>query len=214
MQGRFFSGMVRVVSVGALLALAACATNKKKPANFPTLGEMPQSADGVTSEQNIRLRSGDSIQVRLGGVPTEEIDQVTGTYTVDTQGFVNMPQIGRIRASGATQEGLQLAIERAYLASGVYTAPTITVSVPIDARFVNVGGEVRLPQRVQYTPDLTVLSSITAAGGFTEYASQSKVRLYRGMQVSIVDMKRIRNDPSLDIPLQPGDTIEVMRSFF
>jgi len=67
---------------------------------------------------------------------------------------------------------------------------------------------------VAYTPDLTVLAAITAAGGFTEYASQSRVRLYRGMEVVKVDMRKIRKDPGNDIPLQPGDTIEVMRSFF
>jgi polysaccharide export outer membrane protein len=197
---------------GSVLLLCACASSKGP--KFQTLGELTETSDGIGAGQNIRLRSGDSIDVRLGGVPREEIDQVTGTYTVDTQGFVNMPQIGRIRASGATQEQLQATIEAGYRKSGIYTRPTITVGVPIAARFVNIGGEVRLPQRVPYTPDLTVLSSITAAGGFTEYASQSKVRLYRGTEVSIVNMKRIRNNPALDIPLEPGDTVEVMRSFF
>jgi polysaccharide export outer membrane protein len=200
----------------ALLVLAGCATQKKKISDAPTVPTLADEGSGSASmfDQDIRLRSGDQMEIRLGGVPVEEINQVTGTYTIDTEGYVNMPQIGRIRASGLTQEQLQSAIQTAYQKSGVYSNPTITVTVPLTARFVNVGGEVRQPQRIAYTPDLTVLSAITAAGGFTEYASQNRVRLYRGTEVIVVDMHKIRKDPGQDIPLQPGDTIEVMRSFF
>ncbi|MDD5200564.1 MAG: polysaccharide export protein [Terrimicrobiaceae bacterium] len=194
------------------ILLTGCASTKSD-STVPTLAEMAEDTDNVLN-QNIRLRSGDTIEVRLGGVPREEIEQVTGTYTVDTEGFVNIPQLGRIEASGLTQEALQSSIESTYRAKGVYTNPTVTVSVPLSARFVNVGGEVRLPQRVPYTPDLTVLAAVTAAGGFTEYASQSRVKLYRNMEGITVDMRKIRKDPGNDIPLQPGDTIEVMRSYF
>ncbi len=65
----------------------------------------------------------------------------------------------------------------------------------MQTRFVNVGGEVKLPQRVQYTGDLTVLSAISAAGGFTEYASQSRVRLLRGSKVINVDIRKVRKHP-------------------
>lgn len=198
-----------------IFAITGCGVfqSKKKPASVVTLAEMAGS-DGQTLDQNIRLRSGDSIDLRLGGVPIEEIQQVTGTYTVDTAGFVNVPSVGRVKASGLTQEAFQTEVENRYRAKGYYSNPTVTVSVPLMARFVNVGGEVKLPQRVAYTPDLTILSAITAAGGFTEYASQSRVRLYRGMDAIPVNMRRIRKNPGYDIPLQPGDTIEVMRSFF
>jgi polysaccharide export outer membrane protein len=166
------------------------------------------------SAGSLRLRNGDTMDIRLGGVPREEIEQVTGTYVVDTQGCVNMPNLGRIKAVGLTQEQLQVAIENGYRAGGLYTNPTITVSVPMAVRFVNVGGEVRLPQRVPYTPDLTVVSALSAAGGLTEYASQSRIRLVRGGTVVKIDLRKVRKDPSLDVPLEPGDSIEVMRSFF
>jgi len=168
----------------------------------------------VEADTSVRLRSGDTIEIRLGGVPFEEITQVTGTYTVDTRGYVNMPHIARIQASGLTQDELQDSIERTYRDRKIYTSPTITITVPMQARFVNVGGEVRTPQRVPYTPDLTVLSAISAAGGFTEFASQGNVRLLRGDSVTVVDIRRVRKDPSLDTRLQPGDSIEVLRSLF
>jgi len=196
----------------ALMALTAC-SSQKSDVEIPSFAQLEGNTDDSES-QGAHLRAGDSIDIRLGGVPREEIEQVTGVYTVDTEGYVNVPQIGRIKASDLTQEELQSAIQDAYVQQGVYSNPTITVSVPQSARFVNVGGEVRLPQRVPYTPDLTVLSAVTAAGGLTEYASQSRVKLYRNMQTVTIDMRKIRKDPSNDVPLQPGDTIEVMRSFF
>lgn len=164
--------------------------------------------------QGALLRSGDQIEIRLGGVPPEEIGQISGQYQIDGEGFVNMPHIGKIRAEGVTQSALQQQIENSYRSNQIYTNPTVTVSVASAARFVNVGGDVRSPRRVEYTPDLTILSAINACGGFTEYADQKKVRLLRDGSVSIHNIKEVRTDPTKDIKLKPGDSIEVPQSFW
>jgi polysaccharide export outer membrane protein len=164
--------------------------------------------------QDAVLRAGDQIEIRLGGVPAEEISQVSGQYQVDGQGFLNMPHIGKIRAAGVTQAELQSAIESSYKSQQIYTNPTITVNIPNAARFVNVMGDVKAPQRVPYTPDLTIMSAITACGGFTEYADPKKVRLSRDGQATIVNINDVRKDPSKDIRLKPGDNIEVPQSFW
>ena len=170
---------------------------------------------GVTaSAQDAVLRSGDQIEIRLGGVPPEEISAVTGVYTIDGDGFINMPHIGKVRAAGATQSQLQGAIESTYKSQQIYTNPSITLAVPNAARFVDVGGDVRSPQRVPFTADLTVLGAITASGGFTEYADQRKVSLLRDGQVIMIDVKDVRKDPSKDIKLKPGDKIQVPQSFW
>ena len=152
--------------------------------------------------------------VRLGGVPSAEIEQVSGTYQVDGQGFVNMPHIGKIRAEGVTQSGLQNAIEASYRNQQIYSTPTITVNVPTEARFVNVGGDVKTPRRVEFTPDLTILGAINASGGFTEYADQTKVRLMRDGKSMTINIREVRRDPSKDMRLKPGDIIEVPQSFW
>jgi len=164
--------------------------------------------------QDAVLRSGDQIMIRLGGVPPEEITQVTGTYTVDGNGFINLPHIGKVRAAGATQSQIQSAIESAYKSQQIYTNPSITLDVPNAARFVDVGGDVKSPQRVAFTADLTLLGAITASGGFNEYADQGKVRLLSDGKVTVVNVKEVRRDPSKDPRLKPGDKIEVPRSFW
>ena len=116
--------------------------------------------------------------------PLEEIEQVSGEYQVDGQGFLNLPQLERIRAASLAQAELQSAIETAYRSQQIYTNPTITINVPIEARFVNVGGNVKTPRRVEFTADLTVLGAINAAGGFTEFTDRAKVRLLRDGCVS------------------------------
>lgn len=164
--------------------------------------------------QDAVLRPGDQIEIRLGGVPAEEVSQVTGLYTVDGDGFINMPHIGKVRAAGATQSQLQGAIESNYKTQQIYTNPSITLAVPNSARFVDVGGDVRSPQRVPFTADLTVLGAITASGGFTEYADQSKVSLMRDGQVIMINVKEVRKDPTKDIKLKPGDKLQVAQSFW
>ena len=160
------------------------------------------------------LRNGEQIDIRLGGVPQEEISQISGQHQVDGEGFVNLPHIGKIKANGVTQSALQQAIENAYRSNQIYSNPTVTVNVASAARFVNVGGDVRGPRRVEFTPDLTILSAITACGGFTEYADQKKVRLLRDGSVSIHNITEIRVDPTKDIRLKPGDSVEVPQSFW
>lgn len=161
-----------------------------------------------------RLREGDKILIRLGGVPSEEITAVSGEYEIDGQGYVNLPHIGRIKADGKTQAELQSTVEAQYKSAQIYTNPSIMINVPSQARFVNVGGAVRQSGRIPFTTDLTVLSAITAAGGFNEFADQRKVKLIRGDTVIQVDCKDVRKNPEKDVPLKPGDSIEVPQSFF
>lgn len=168
----------------------------------------------LVSAQDAVLRAGDQIELRIGGVPPEEISAVTGTYTVDGDGYINLPHIGKVRAAGSTQAQLQSAIEGTYRSQQIYTNPSITIAVPVTARFVDVGGDVRSPQRVPFTADLTLLGAVTAAGGFTEYADQGKVRLLRDGHATVVNIKDVRKDPAKDIKLRPGDKIEVPQSFW
>ncbi len=168
----------------------------------------------VASGMDAAFRTGDTIELRIGGVPSEETMLITGAYTVDGEGYINLPHIGKIRAAGLNQATLQRAVEYAYRNGQIYTNPSVTVTVPTTLRFVNVSGDVRQPRRVEYTSDLTVLGAISAAGGFTDYADQRKVRLMRGGRVQIIDIRAVRSNPGLDMRLLPGDHIEVPQSFW
>jgi protein involved in polysaccharide export with SLBB domain len=53
------------------------------------------------------------------------------------------------------------------------------------------------------------------AGGFTEYANTKKVTLIRDGKTIIVDCKKALQDPAkYDVPVFPGDSINVKKGWF
>jgi protein involved in polysaccharide export with SLBB domain len=160
------------------------------------------------------LRVGDPVELKIGGVPNEEQIQVNNTYTVDANGAINLPYINKIQAAGLTPAQVARSIEDSYRVGKIFTNPNITITMAPTSRFVNVGGSVRTPSRVPFTEDMTLLAAINAAGGFNDFADQKRVRLLRGNEVKMYDVRQFRRDPSLDVKLQPGDRVEVPQTFF
>ena len=160
------------------------------------------------------LRPGDTFDLRIGGVPTDEMSAISSSYTLDGQGYLNLAYLGKLQVSGMTAGEIQSLVERAYIDRWIFTHPTITLTIAPSARFVNVGGQVKAPSRIPFTPDMTVFSAINAAGDFTEFADQRKVRLMRGDKVILINVKKIRSDPSQDVKVLPGDAIQVPEAFW
>jgi hypothetical protein len=75
-------------------------------------------------------------------------------------------------------------------------------------KFVTVGGAVRAPQRIFWTPDLTALSALSAVGGLLDSAKDT-IRLIRGQETRTLNRKEMIKDPKKDQSLQPGDRLEV-----
>src|SRR5208282_564835 len=93
------------------------------------------------------LRPGDMIDLKLGGVPSTETQSVSGQYQIDADGLVNMPNIGKVRIGGLSPAAAEIAIQNAYTAKEIYTHPTIIITMQPQSRWVNVGGEVKAPER-------------------------------------------------------------------
>lgn len=155
------------------------------------------------------LRAGDSMEIRLSGVPAEYSSEFSQVYNIDNRGLVNLPYIGEIRAAGLLPNQVQTDIQNRLIAGKIYTNPTITVSTSAAPGFVNVVGAVKGPGRIPYTADLTLMSAIAAAGDFTEFADRKKVRLIRGDRGSTYNIKDIGKNPETDPKLLPGDQISV-----
>ena len=167
-----------------------------------------------TSLAQAVLRAGDTVDIRLGGVPAEETAALTATQTVDEGGMVNIPYIGKVKVSGLDSDRAQQIIESRLISGKIYTNPTITISVQTSTRFVNVTGEVKGSGRVPYTADLTVMSSIAAASGFNDFADRKRVKLTRNGKVQVLDTRKFAIDPSLDVKVLPGDQIFVPQSIW
>ena len=160
------------------------------------------------------LRVGDPIEIKVGGVPIEEQTQLNNTYTIDATGSISLPYINKVKAEGLSPGQLARSIEENYRANKIFTNPNITILMQPTSRFVTVGGAVRQPSRVPFTEDMTLLTAINAAGGFNDFADQKRVRLLRGKDATVYDIRQFRRDPSMDVKLRPGDRVEVPQSFF
>ncbi len=170
------------------------------------LGAAPLSAQGTEST----LRTGDSIIVKISGVPPEDVAMVSTSYDIGDKGNINLPYIGEIHAAGLRPSALQKNIEAAYRNAQIFTHPTIQVTANKEAptQVIFVSGEVKLPNRITMSPGMTVGGSITAAGGFTDFASPRKVKLIRSGRALELDCRQADSPGSLT-PVQPGDTIVV-----
>lgn len=174
-----------------------------------TLALLLSAVQGHAQNTESTLRNGDSIIVKISGVPPEEIPVFT-SYDIGDNGTINLPYIGEVRASGLRPSILQKNIEAAYRSAQIFTHPTIQVTANKEAatQVIFVSGEVKLPNRITMSPGMTVGGSITAAGGFTDFASPKRVKLIRNGKSMELDCRQGDSAGSLK-PVQPGDTIVV-----
>jgi len=181
------------------------------PPAGPMAGQQGVPAPSPTIDTSDLLRGGDTLIIRLTGVPTQ--DQGIFEVKIDESGKISMPHIGSLMAANTTTVELKKLIESTYLKEEIFTNPNVTVDLK-EQRFVDVTGEVRMPQRVPYTKDLTALGAVAACGGFTDFANRRRVRLTQGGVTQEFNAKEIQADQGRDIRLKPNDKIQVDRSIF
>jgi polysaccharide export outer membrane protein len=155
------------------------------------------------------INIGDSLTITFFDLPIvqQPIDQQVrgdGTITlIDNQTF---------KVDGKTRGELEKEIRARYVPR-LY--PRMTVAIKPFERFFFVGGEVRGPGAQRYIGPITVLKAIQSAGDFTDFAQRKKIRLTRldGKKL-IINWYDAQQDPRLDPPVYPGDTIHVPRRIF
>jgi len=169
-------------------------------------------AAGSSFGQNTEnvLRAGDSLVVKLSGVPIEESNLVSSTYDISDKGTINLPYIQEVRAAGLRPSALQKNIEYAYKSADIYTHPTVQVTTNREAgtQVVYVSGEVKAPGAIPMRAGMSVHDAITTASGPTDFAKMKAVKLTRGASTRELDLRRADN-PDAGLPVQPGDKIHV-----
>jgi polysaccharide export outer membrane protein len=178
--------------ISLLLALFALAT--------PTL----QAADSV-------FRPGDTFEWRLTGMPADVIQDIANLqYTIGPEGTVNIPLIGKVKAAGLNATQLADAIEAKFVSDKIFTRPTVIINPTQVQRFVSVSGGVRQPQRLLWTPDMSLSSAVGNAGGVGDFGNKNKIMLIReGKAIGPYSLPELEKDPSRDPKLQPGDQVNV-----
>ncbi|MFC7339050.1 polysaccharide biosynthesis/export family protein [Haloferula chungangensis] len=156
------------------------------------------------------ISAGRAIEIRILGVPNEEMARVNSTYPVSEGGYIRMPFIGNVRAAGLSPNSLAQSIEAAYKSAQIYTNPTVQVLASSDEtlteHIVTVGGYVQRPGPVKYVRGLTLYDAVQAGGGATPFGSMHRVRLIRNGKLREYDLFKTQ---SKGVLIEPSDTIEV-----
>ena len=99
-------------------------------------------------------------------------------YTVDTDGYINFPVLGKIKVEGMTREQIAEYLTGQLKEQELIQDPVVTVE------FMNLGvsvlGEVNRPGRISINRDnLTILDALSEAGDLTIFGKREKVLVLR-----------------------------------
>jgi polysaccharide export outer membrane protein len=162
-----------------------------------TPGRLPQLAS--TAAVSYLLGPGDVLQITVFG----DTD-LTGPYRVSDSGTVAMPLVGQLRAQGLSVADFQKSLVERLNARAI-KSPDVTVQIN-EYRPFFILGEVKNPGSYPYVPNMTVLTAVAIAGGFTFRASQNEVSITRAAQGEARAQR--------DSRLLPGDVVYVFERHF
>ncbi|MDO5447701.1 MAG: polysaccharide biosynthesis/export family protein [Prevotellaceae bacterium] len=122
-------------------------------------------------------------------------------YTVNEQGDIDFPVIGKLHVAGLTRSQVEAAVKNAILTSG--QARDITVNVTYTNLEISVMGEVTNPGRFSIDRDeVTILDALSMARDLTIYGRRENVKVLRmenGHQhvykVNLCDAKSLMSSP-------------------
>jgi polysaccharide export outer membrane protein len=186
--------------VCGLLMLVGCET-------FPTDGPA-ESSQTSTNKSWMTIHTGELLTIELRDIPPPEqkIEQ-----SVQDDGTLTLPFNVKVEAAGKTVNQLRDQIHDEYVPK-YYRRVTVNIKRENLAFFV--GGEVKLPGRLQYIGDITVTKAIQAAGDFTVYADKKNIKVIRtNGKTEKVNWYKATKEPKLDPQLYPGDQVIVPLSW-
>lgn len=153
---------------------------------------------------------------------------MSGKFTVETDGTFTYPLIGRVRAGGLTLRGLEGAIKKQLKDDGYFRNPQITVAVDTyKSQKVFVVGEVRSPGTYPLSGNINLVEVLARAGSTLPTASGEAVIVHAGENASGPTMPANDDDRDLvrvnlrdlengtftkNAALRDGDTVFVPRA--
>jgi polysaccharide export outer membrane protein len=184
----------RAFAARTMLSLALCL------AVFAA-GADAQSAPAVDPPD--ALQPGDAVRVQIWKEP-----ELSGEFTVDADGELVLPKLGRLRATSLPVDVLVERITTEFLAFLNHTSVQV---VPL--RRVRILGAVRNPGLYPVEPTMTIADALALAGGATDMARSRRMELVRAGERVVYELSATTR--IADAPLRSGDQIYVPeRSWF
>jgi polysaccharide export outer membrane protein len=209
-------GVIAWVLTMVLVSAAAQEPAKPSPAAAQT-DPASKPTQPATAPDNSRV---DSKTYVIGENDVLDIDvwkekEISRAIPVRPDGKISLPLIGEIQASGMTPLQLQDDIAQRLKAFLANPAVTVIVSDPRSHHF-NIVGQIAKPGAYPLSQSMTVLDAISAAGGFRDFAKETKIYVLRTMPGGNQERLPFNykdaikgKKPENNVVLKPGDTIVV-----
>ena len=168
-----------------------------------------QSGDNGETEParvEYHLQARDILEIKARPDPEEGIND---QYEVSESGTIKLLHIGKSDVSGLTATEVEDEIEDRY--KNIYKAISITVKI---LRFYTVSGEVPRPGRYSLIRRTDLLEAINTAGGFSDFAKESRVTITRKnpdgtINQMVINCDKIRRGKKENVPIKADDFIYV-----
>ena len=180
-----------------------------KPADMVSIVVNTKSTE-LTNILNLPL----STQI-LGAPQTAALAQSHGTsgYTLDSEGYIDFPLVGKIHLGGLTREAAAARVKQTLAEKKVATDAVVTLEF-LNLKY-SVMGEVFQAGSYDITRDkVSIIEALSQAGDLTLYGRRDSVYVYRqegGQQktyaLSLLNGKSLLSSPAYYI--QQGDVIYV-----
>lgn len=160
-------------------------------------GARPAAAQTDTTAA---VRPADLVRLTVWRMP-----EFSGEFPVGPDGTIQHPLLTEVRVVGRPRDEVRRQLRE------------VLLRYENDPQFVfdylyrvAVTGEVRLPNLYSLPPETTLPQAIAAAGGLSEFGRINDVRLIRGGQETIIDL-RDPASPVMEMRVRSGDQIRVLR---
>ena len=177
------------------LALASCNTSKKIVYFQDIQVNRPEA---ITEARDITVQPKDQIsilvsskdpqlaalfnlprvQYRVGGSDLQNNNGEVAGYTLDTEGYIDFPVLGRLYVAGMTKSEIASYIKKRLMDENLINDPVVTVEFM--NLYYSILGEVNSPGKYMITKDqITLLEAISMAGDLTIYGKRDAVFVVR-----------------------------------
>ena len=196
-----------------LILMALCALVGACAASIPSVStlakEQQPTQTGVASADSYTIGPGDLLAVDVWKEP-----DLSKQAVVRLDGKISLPLVNEVDAAGLTCGELRTQLAEKY--QNFVSAPVVSVTlVESRSKRIYVSGKVAKPNEYPLQKNMTVAQAISLAGGLTEWADSSDVKLIRKMK-GVQKTFRVNYDAivsgkdlSQNVLLEPDDTIFV-----
>ncbi|MES2559967.1 MAG: polysaccharide biosynthesis/export family protein [Bacteroidota bacterium] len=192
-------------------------TPKKIKSKQPVL--VVNGKDSATAQYRHRIKIGDRLILRflnnydIGGAAAQSATSNAGasmgadnSYLVNYDSTTTLPLIGRINLIGLTRLEASEKLEKEY--SKFIVKPIIDVNIATLS--VTILGEITNSGKIFIDKEnTTIVDVIAKAGGIKETGKKNNIKIIRGTEIIIVDLKRIEALQSSAIIMQDNDIVYV-----